>query len=397
MKNKFITTTFLVIIFGVLLFLPINFVLIKLDKITLSYDNFKSFTPKAGNGLLTKFDNKFSSLRVSLENRVTNYFPFYSSINYNFSNINYNLNKPIYKHDDFTFISTNSDNEYVYYNNDFFIVKSRLNSNELREKFDKQIDFYKSMASEDVNLYIYLPNRYEFTGLKDNLKLRDYDSYLTALNSLQESNIKVDSLKTNSIDDYNRYFYKTDHHWNAYGAYQGYVDISSMMGIEPKQVDIVTTNKKYRGSIAKESAYINNYDYFSYIDFKKDYDCLVNGKINPKHKPKVIEETNNNFYDYYVNYYNGYYAMVEYTFNNSDRNLLIIGDSYAWQIDDLLASSFNKTYIINIRCDEFANKSLNFAKFVKEKGITDVLVLVQSNNALFDSYDYDFSGKVLGE
>ena len=245
---------------------------------------------------------------------------------------------------------------------------------------------------------MYLPNRYEFTILDDNsITVRDKDKYITKLKSLQNDSFKIKKLKISSIDDYKKYFYKTDHHWNAYGAYQGYKDIMEMMKLTPKKLDIIETDITYMGSIAKSSAQTDIKDKFMYIDYNEKYDVKVNGLDNSKYKPKVINKTDNIYYDYYVSYYNGMFGEVVMDYNNPDKeNLLIISDSYAWQIDEIIASHFNKTYIINVRYDKFINGSLDYKNFIKENNITKVLILEESATSIFDMYNYGTSRKVLG-
>lgn len=395
-KNKFLIYSFLFIIFGVLCYLPIKFILIKLNIASLNYDNFKVAEVKEGNSIFTRVDNKISSIKTNIENRVTNYFPFYSNINYGFSKINYNLNKLFYN--DYVFLGTNSNNEYIYTNGESLILRNSVNSKVLDDKFNNQIEFYKELAKENINLYIYLPNRYEFNSFSKELVVRDYSVYFDKIKALNIENIKVDSLDTNDLNEYYKYFYKTDHHWNSYGALKGYQDIVTMMGFTPKEVNVVETKTKFRGSFSKESAITSMYDYFNYLDYETNDIYLVE-TINKsyEYKPKVIKETNNIFYDYYVGYYNGQFGMVTYKEDNSDRNLLVISDSFVWPVDEIIASHFKNTYIVNVRYDEFINGTLNYKEFVKENNITDVLVLGESESTLFDIYNYDTARKILGE
>lgn len=394
-NNKFICIVFLFMIFAVLAYYPVKYVLISKGIISLDYNNFKEAEIKEGNSLITRLDNQITRVKTSLENRVTNYFPLYSNINYTYSKINYKLNSLMYN--DFVFLGMNADNEYAFRNDEIFILESNVNNLMLDSMFDKQMKFYEELSKE-ADVYMYLPNRYEFTILDDDsITVRDKDKYITKLKSLQNDSFKIKELKISSIDDYKKYFYKTDHHWNAYGAYQGYKDIMEMMKLTPKKLDIIETDITYMGSIAKSSAQTDIKDKFMYIDYNEKYDVKVNGLDNSKYKPKVINKTDNIYYDYYVSYYNGMFGEVVMDYNNPDKeNLLIISDSYAWQIDEIIASHFNKTYIINVRYDKFINGSLDYKNFIKENNITKVLMLEESATSIFDMYNYGTSRKVLG-
>lgn len=397
-NDKFICITFLVMIFAVLAFYPIIYVLISKQIITLDYNNFKEAPLKEGNSVVTKIENKISSLKTSIENRVTNYFPFYSNINYLHSDINYVLNKSVYRKHNFTFLGMNTDNEYVYRNDKFYILNSTVNDDILKEKFEKQLDFYQKLLTEKVELYVYLPNRYEFTDLQDSsITIRNKRKYINKLKEQSSDKFKVLELQVNNDQDYLNYFYKTDHHWNSYGAYQGYKDIATMMGFEPRKLNIVETNTKYYGSITKGTAQTDISDTFMYIDYQNNYDVTINGTSNLKYKPKIVKESSNLYYDYYVSFYNGMFGEVCFDYNNDKENLLIISDSYAWQIDEIIASHFNKTFVVNVRYDKFINDSLNYEEFVKKNNITKVLILQESATTLFDMYNYGTSRKILGE
>ena len=81
-KDNFIFYTFLIIIFGIFIYVPIKQVLISLHII----DFYKSDNWK----LVEKSDDyiydKIMSLEANIENRYDNYFPFYEHINGAFYN-----------------------------------------------------------------------------------------------------------------------------------------------------------------------------------------------------------------------------------------------------------------------------------------------------------------------
>ena len=139
------------------------------------------------------------------------------------------------------------------------------------------------------------------------------------------------------------------------------------------------------------------YDYISDIDYNPTYKVMVNDKM-PKEifKPREIRlDRDYKYYDYYVSYFNGQYGKVVYDFNNASKeNILIVGDSYTWQIDYLLAQHFNKTHVINLRYDEFKDNVFDLSSYVKNNNISKVLFLYDGGSTLFDQYNYNFEGRV---
>lgn len=400
MKNKkdlYIITVFFIIVFSVFLYYPIKYVLLSKNILTLNYDNFKEFNADSGNDIFTKINNKVQKVKLNIENRVINYFPFYSAINYNFKSLNYKINKGLYNHLDFTYIGLNQDNELVYReNNGTYILQFNIDNKILENKFNSQSEYFNELKKY-ADVYIYLPNRYEYTNLsKKGISVQDNSKYVERLFSMQDEKLHVAALNSETLEQYNSYFYKTDHHWTAYGAYEGYKEIMNLLGHEPLILNLVSHNVNFMGSISKGVALTDIKDNFSTIDYINNIDVTVNGETNnPKYKPKQIKESNNPYYDYYVSYYNGMFGRVEYNSHNSAlENILIISDSFGWPIDEIIAKDFNKTYIFNVKYDEFVNNAIDYKKFVKENNISKVLIIQSSESTLFDLYNFNLKEKV---
>ena len=92
LKNrKGLVTIFLLVIYGVLLIYPIKIVLIKFGIINFNVsDNWKYYTP-TGTNIFGKVKDKIMSLETSIDNRATNYFPFFTGINSSYYKVNMKL------------------------------------------------------------------------------------------------------------------------------------------------------------------------------------------------------------------------------------------------------------------------------------------------------------------
>ena len=201
------------------------------------------------------------------------------------------------------------------------------------------------------------------------------------------------------IETYKKYFYKTDHHWTIYGALDGYKDIMNMLDADVMDVDNIVTlkDRKYYGSLAKSIMNGEVNDYITDIKVDLDYDVLVNGeKPDELFKPRKLKmDRDYKYYDYYVQYFNGQYGNVIYDYHNEEKdNLLIMSDSNAWQIDYLIAASYNKTHVINLRYDEYKNDSFDLRRYMEVNDISKVLFLYDGETILFDQFNYDFIGRV---
>lgn len=392
MRDRKLIIMFLGLILGIFIAIPCNFVLVRLGVLEINRDNFSEYVGVVETNVVDKFNNLVGKVEKKLENTYTNYFPFYNSINGLYQNANFYSNSLIYK--DIP-IKVNSDGEYVFYNkkDGFYYLENKYDEKELNKRLDNQVEFFNKL-SKNVDLYIYIPTRYEYTTLKEN----NLNAYLDKFKEKLNNNIKVRIMNVQNIEEYKTYFYKTDHHWTINGALDAYESIMDMM--EKKSIDygniVKHEEKKYYGSLAKSALIDNVNDYISDIDIMLDYKVLVNGdEADSLFKPRLIRlDRSYKYYDYYVSYFNGQYGNVLYDYNNDEENLLILGDSYTWQIDYLIAASFDKTHVINLRYDEYKNSEFNLTKYANDNNISKVLILYDGGSTLFDQYNYDFEGRV---
>lgn len=395
--NKFITICFFTILFGILILYPINFFLVKLDIVTIVNSSNKEPTYKES-GFLSSISNFVEKAKTSVDNKVINYFPFYSSMNKMDKDIDSTFNQFIYNkglNQKYYPMGKNSDGEYIYRNNEHYILQNNLSTKELDDRIKEQITFLNSLDIGEINIFI--PYRFEYTNIDNSVYIRDMSKYIKTFKKGVNKNIHIKEFMVNNKDDYLHYFYKTDHHYNMYGAYESYKIIMDMLGEKPKDAQIKKEDVTYYGSLARSTYSKDIKDNFYTLDVKLGkHDILVNGKENSKYKPKKILTNRSSFYDYYVNYFNGLFGRVEYNFHNDSKdNLLILEDSYGWQIDEVIASHYNKTYIIDIRHDEYENGKFYIKDFIKENNIKKVLFIYEAGSIFFDQYDYGLKDKVV--
>ena len=297
-KDKRLVVTFLVVIFGVFLCIPSKFVLVKMGIMSMNMDNFSEYKGNIEKNIVDKLNNIVGKIENNIENKVTNYFPLYSNLNTLYQRVNFVSNKLLFKD---VPIKTNSDGEYIFYDkvNEFYYLTNKYSDEELDVRLEKQVKFFNELSNKGINVNIYIPTRYEFTKLKENNLSGYIDEFVNKL----DSKINTRVMSVTGIDEYKKYFYKTDHHWTIYGALDGYQDICDMLGIQ-KLNDLNALEhkeKKYYGSLAKTALNDGINDYISDVDIKLDYDVYVNGKEADKlFKPREIRlDRDYKYYDYY--------------------------------------------------------------------------------------------------
>lgn len=164
-----------------------------------------------------------------------NYFKvLYSRIS-NFVNLNtifkFKLNE---NNNYFNLKSINLYKDSLVYN---YQTKNKFISN--AEDDIKEINNIKSNV--DANVYLYFVKTDSNFNFKKN-KSQNIEQYLQEKLNLNENNINFFNI--HDYNEYKKYFYKIDHHWNDEGSYKGYVDIAMMMhfnNIITKKIECVLT------------------------------------------------------------------------------------------------------------------------------------------------------------
>ena len=388
MSKKSFVIIILIIIFSVFVVVPVKEVLIHFGIVNFYKGDNWRVVNKSSNPIY----DKVISLEANIENRFNNYFPFYNKINNAYYSINSKIDG-IYLND--VYLKDNNDNEHMFLDkeNNFYYLVNHYNSDELDKRLNAQAEFYNNIKNiyPNIDLMVYLPLRYSETSFKN---VNDvYDKIISFTNKLN-SNIKYSVFDSKSTDEYLKYFYKTDHHYNSFGAEKVYLDILNKYGLDNNiTINHKVIRDKYYGSMAKSILSTNVVDNLWAIDTR----VILDNNIKDKNfKPLKIENKNDIFYDYYVRYFNGQYDEIIYT-NNSfyNRNLLIICDSLAWQIDYLLASNFDNTYVINMKYGKWKNNDLMLGNYIKKHNITHILFLREAKNIVFDADNFNLDRRVV--
>lgn len=186
-----------------------------------------------------------------------------------------------------------------------------------------------------------------------------------------------------NYSEYDKYFYRTDHHWNVRGACYGYELIYHML--EDRFSEISPMNQceffelkglNFLGTYARESLFPVKPDVFELIKVSlQPHSIFING-IEQKGDIQDAYFSGEFDYQQYANHYGlafgSWKDSIEYYFpNNPERNLLIIGSSYRKPIELLLASHYQHTYTIDLR----AEKDFSMSSFLTTHTIDDLLII----------------------
>ena len=202
-------------------------------------------------------------------------------------------------------------------------------------------------AAPDVNFYVCYIETDRDLNLETGKKTGLYDCLAGALTLPAE---RVGRLRVDSFADYRRLFFRTDHHWNADGSYQGYLDLCALLDITP-----LTIRGQYRvpacyhgtraagvEGVPAEDFAVNLFDYpFMTVSVPSgsipDYgmhSLFVNGELESVSYGSVFGVD---------------CGELVFDTGRPGKNLLVMGDSYDNAVVKPLAAGFSKTYCVDLR------------------------------------------------
>ena len=293
---------------------------------------------------------------------------------------------------------------------DFYIRVPSEDAEARYPMMEKQATMFNDLAARrpDVNWYVFPVTCFEDTTLCNQLLPAESKYYLfTEFFTRLNSNIQYDYIKIDDIRVKEALFFKTDHHWNAYGYTEGYRLITEMFKVNyPDLVVRVPTMHTFDNEVevyGSNAIAVSNYrmsDIFHVADFNLpehtyEIETGVSYGGTESFQENLVKYQNKQYntkksYNHYV-HFSPIVKEVTYPQNNTGRNLLIIGDSYSIPLLEVLASHFDKTYIRYVD----SNKNLTdvqYEELIDQYGITDVLCLEMSDRIIYDYYSDSLMG-----
>lgn len=185
----------------------------------------------------------------------------------------------------------------------------------------------------------------------------------------------VSRLRVDSFEDYRRLFFKTDHHWNAEGSRQGYVEICRLLGVEPLPLaGRYSVPACYLGTRAAGVEGVPTEDFTVNL-----YDCpdmtitIPAGQI-PDYGMQALFVAGELENVSYGSVFGVDCGELVFDTDRPGKNLLVMGDSYDNAIVKPLAASFSKTYCVDLRSYEGEiGRPFDMESYLRDKEIDAVL------------------------
>ena len=256
-------------------------------------------------------------------------------------------------------VYVNKDNMFLEYNS----VSNKKDIVDVINKFNESINIKNSLllvpSSGVINSNL-LPSYVSYDK-----EVSDYN-YICNNVSFGCVNV-IDGLKEDSMDT-NLYF-KTDHHYNIYGAYSVYKSFIK----DYKKLEFTLASDKFNGTLGSKTNIYNIYDKLYYYEPLYDISVKYFNKDNTINT--LYDESYSNKKDKYSYYFGGNHALFTIEVNNNlDKEILILKDSFANSMIPFLTNHFSKIHVIDLR---FYNVAVS--DYVRDNNIGEVLFLYSVN------------------
>ncbi len=261
------------------------------------------------------------------------------------------------------------------------------------EKLAARADYLNRAMAQNpqVEFFVYYVEKDNDVNFETGENAEDF-AYLSGLLQLDESHIA--KFETVDFNQYQKYFFRTDHHWNHLGAYKAYTEIMTLLGnrniLSPAEEVKIAAN--FAGSKSRQVGATDVF-YEDFFAYRYDYPALTvticgesapcYGNENAFQKGTALVPLS------YASYYGEDRGEVILSTDAENKgNLLLLGESYDNALLNLLASSHSNTYSVDLRhYEREMGYPFNLSAYVQEHEITQVLFI--GSNGYFTMEDFD--------
>ena len=171
------------------------------------------------------------------------------------------------------------------------------------------------------------------------------------------------------------YYYKTDHHWNTFGAYAAYQVLCGEMGLAATPLDdyeLRTVTQPFYGTLYSKAVSFFQKPDMMYLPELKQPQNVVQYVNGTEAREGIYWEEYLDTKDKYSVYLGGNRGVdvVKNADVTNGRKLLILKDSYANSMIPFLMTNFSEIHLIDLRYYNF-----NVYDYIEEQGITDAAAI----------------------
>jgi len=329
------------------------------------------------------------SLQRKFDNAATDQFPLRMPLILFSKAVDRQIIKFVYMFSDDVVIPADMTSDfYIILDEDALIYPPDTLDQKSFESIDERIANYQEIIATypDLNVYVYYIEtlqRSQWHPLNHYFVKADKGQAFNYFQAHMPDQITIGTMPLKSLNDHLTYYFRTDHHWNAQGILEAYKGIYEMLSLKipdlPPKIQpsrIITFPIEFLGSLARKTLYPLRADIF--IGYEAEFpDCIVSdqgviGDYDYREEYHLGFFSTTPYIDHYEFYFGTQTGLLEYNCETgSDRDILIIGDSYTRPLVPLLATQYDHTYFVDLR----QTKDFTLSGFWLEHPVDDLLVV----------------------
>ncbi len=276
---------------------------------------------------------------------------------------------------------------------DDYILYAPYDFEEHEEALLKRCEYFNKLALNypEQDIYFYYIEKEIDTDFETGKRIEIFD-YMAKNTVIPDSNKKA--FRINGFEEYEKLFYKTDHHWNADGSYKGYKEVINML--IPNEAEFVRPIEALDVSSVFHGTKTMNEGTSSYSEIFKAYrydypemSIKINGikALDYGRQDEFFAGTDEKIT--YGKFYGDDYGEVIFDTNDDKKdNLLVIGESHDNAILKLIASHFNRTVSIDMRnYYPHMGKAFSLSECVRENDIDKILFIGSVGFYIDDTFE----------
>lgn len=201
-------------------------------------------------------------------------------------------------------------------------------------------------------------------------------------------NVYLASVCYKDTQSYYKDYYRSDHHWNGYGALAAYEQIADRLGLNAKVIseerDAMLQGAIQNGSYSRAGLLLIN-ELVSEPQIDTENLANESGQALPKmfdHSPLTAD---NEGLDTEFNFYHAWYgpsSSIVIENRAGSGNALVVGDSFSSAFQWFVAKNYARTLVI-LDCHDYAEQNLNIREYLSQ-GNYDAIFFVAHPGGLIN-------------
>ena len=241
----------------------------------------------------------------------------------------------------------------------------------------------------DTRFYVYYIERDNDVNFETGEKIQLYEYLRDRLDLAPDHSGRF---RVDSFEQFSQNFYRTDHHWNHRGSYQGYLGVLELLGIGDAPLaplEEIALSGRFSGSKASTAGAEGVWESVSMYRF--DFPAMevrINGWPGESYGYQELFWSGQGWAPSYSDIYGG--DMGELVFSGGKPgggSILVVGESYDNAILRLLASHFETLYSVDLRYySAYMGKDFRLSEYLEEHGIDKVLLIGNIDYFIMDEF-----------